>query len=70
MALTANFLIRRDPMANNNCRNKERLSLIRKIAVAGIAVNTLHKWAVPPALSKTVSGHDLLLFWNGLSNRS
>ena len=28
---------------------------------------TLHKWAVPPALSKTVSGHDLLLFWNGLS---
>ena len=24
----------------------------------------LHKWAIPPAFSKTVSGHDLLLFWN------
>ncbi len=26
-------------------------------------IHTLHKWAVPPALSKTVSGHDLLLFF-------
>ncbi len=29
---------------------------------------TVHKWAIPPALSKTVSVHDLLSFWNGLDN--
>ncbi len=38
MALTANFAIRRDPMAKENCQNKESLSIIRKIAVKGIAV--------------------------------
>ncbi len=37
MALTENFLIRRDTMANSeNCRNKERLILIRKIAVVKV----------------------------------
>ncbi len=28
--------------------------------------HTIHKCVIPPALYKTVSGHDLL-FWNGLS---
>ncbi len=38
MALTANFPIRIDPIANESGRNKESLSLIRKIVVKGIAV--------------------------------
>ncbi len=41
------------------------LTLRRTYYLKKPILDTLHKCANPPALSKTVSGHDLLLFWNG-----